>query len=296
MTRAIEEIEILNLVDGNVNDARLLGEAGYSALAKVTYDDSSNFTFLFDASSSRTALTFNMSTLEKDFSAIELIVLSHGHWDHVGGLLEAIALTGKRTPVLCHPDALVPKIFTPEDGKKRDVGIQKFFTESDLRSRTEVITSREPYVIADGIITTGEIPRTNDFENLSGLLLKITTNQDGKEVQDIVMDDLSVILQLKDESIVILAGCCHSGIVNTMNHAVDLTGSSSIIGIVGGLHLRDASKNRLTKTIEHLKGYPLSTIAPGHCTGLRGRASLMYAFEEQFKDIGAGSTLKFTAE
>ncbi len=295
MTRAIVEVEILNLVDGNVKEGRVIGEAGYSALVKVTYDDSSKFTFLFDTSISALALAHNMTKLDKDLTTVKMIVLSHGHLDHVGGLIESLVLVGGKPPVLCHPDALVPKILTLDDGKKNDVGIQEFFTESNLKAKTKVIISREPYVISEGIQTTGEVPRTNSFEKLTGLLLKITTELDGKEGLDNVNDDLSVFFQMKDGSVVILAGCCHSGIVNTINHVVDLAGSSTIVGIVGGLHLHDASRERLTNTIRHLKEYPLNTIAPCHCTGLRGRAALMNAFEDQFKDIGVGSVVKFTS-
>ena len=128
---------------------------------------------------------------------------------------------------------------------------------------------------------------------MTGILQKITTVRNNTENPDSIDDDLSVIFQLKDGSVVILTGCCHSGVVNTMDHVVRLTGSSSIVGIVGGLHLYDASKERLTKTIEHLNQYPLSTVGACHCTGLKGRAARMYAFEEPFKDVGAGSVLKF---
>jgi metal-dependent hydrolase (beta-lactamase superfamily II) len=84
MTRAIVEVEILNLVDGNVKEGRVIGEAGYSALVKVTYDDSSKFTFLFDTSISALALAHNMTKLDKDLTTVKMIVLSHGHLDHVG--------------------------------------------------------------------------------------------------------------------------------------------------------------------------------------------------------------------
>ncbi len=295
MTRAIEEMEVLNLVDGNVKDDRLLGEAGYSALVKVSYDDSSKFTILFDTGCLTPALVYNVEKLERNLSTVDMIILSHGHYDHVGGLIDVISLIGKKTPVLCHSDALVPKTFTSDDGKKYDVGIQKYFTISKLKATAEVITAREPYAIADGIQTTGEVPQTNSFEKLTGSLQKITTVQEGKEIPDKIKDDLSVIFQLKDGSLVILAGCCHAGIVNTTNHSVNLMGTSSIIGITGGLHLHNASNERLTKTIEQLKEYPLSTLAPCHCTGLRGRAALMNAFGDQFKDIGAGSVVKFTS-
>ncbi len=140
------------------------------------------------------------------------------------------------------------------------------------------------------------MPRENDFEKITGRLQKIVTVRDSKDTPDLIKDDLSVIFQLKDGSVAILTGCCHAGIVNTVNHAVKLIGSSSVVGIIGGLHLHDASGERLESTTEHLKKYPFRTLAPCHCTGLRGRAAVMYAFGEIFEDIGSGSTLKFTSK
>ena len=300
MTRAIVEVEIRILADGNVQMGRVVGEAGFAALVKVEYDDSSEFQFLFDAAGGTPALEHNVEVMKddvnRDLSPIEMIILSHGHWDHVAGVLKVYSMTGKSVPVLCHPDALLHKIFTSDDGKRHEIGIHKYFGVSELESKTEVITTTEPYKVADGIMTTGVVPRTNDFERLTGNLQKITTEKEGKEALDQIEDDLSVFFHMKDGSVVVLTGCCHSGVVNTVEHVISLVGTSSVIGIVGGLHLHDASKMRLEKTIESLKKYPLTTLAPCHCTGLRGKAALMYAFEKSFKDIGAGSTLKFAVE
>jgi 7,8-dihydropterin-6-yl-methyl-4-(beta-D-ribofuranosyl)aminobenzene 5'-phosphate synthase len=298
MTRAIVEVEIRSLADGNVQIGRLIGEAGFAALVKVKYDDSSELQFLFDTAGGTPALEHNVKKdqLDLDLSPIEIIILSHGHWDHVAGVLKVIAMVEKPVPVLCHPDALLHKIFISDDGKRHEIGIHQYYRESELEAKTNVILTNEPYKVADGITTTGEVPRENDFEKITGRLQKIVTVRDGKDTPDLLKDDLSVIFHLKDDSIVLLTGCCHAGVVNTVNHAVNLTGSSSVFGIVGGLHLHDASDIRLEKTIESLKKFPFTTLAPCHCTGLRGRAALMHAYGESFKDIGAGSTLKFAVE
>jgi 7,8-dihydropterin-6-yl-methyl-4-(beta-D-ribofuranosyl)aminobenzene 5'-phosphate synthase len=266
----------------------------------VRYDDSSEFHFLFDTAGGTPALEHNAELLKEafgvDLSSIEMIVLSHGHWDHVAGVMKIINMIERPVPVLCHPDALQHKIFTEDSGKKHEIGIHEYYSETELKTNTEVIATKEPYTISDGIMTTGVVPRTNDFEKLTGNLLKITSERNGKETIDPVEDDLSVIFQMKDGSVVLLTGCCHSGVVNTVEHVVSLSGSSSVVGIVGGLHLHDASKERLTKTIEYLGQYPLKTVAPCHCTGLKGRAALMYGFEKQFQDVGAGSLLKFESK
>ncbi|MFW9769065.1 MAG: MBL fold metallo-hydrolase [Candidatus Thorarchaeota archaeon] len=296
MTRAIAEVEIQVLVDNNAGQSNLLGEHGFSALVTVTYDDSSEFKFLYDSGAGSPALDYNIKVMERDLSQIEMIILSHGHYDHSAGLLKLIEKLGRPVPVLCHPDALLHKIYPSDDGKEHEIGIHSNYNKSALTARTKIIETVEPYLIFDGIMTTGVTPRRNDFEVLTGVLEKIITVRDDKRMPDLIEDDLSVIFHLKDDSLLILTGCCHSGIVNTIERAFDLTGSKSKIGIIGGLHLHNASDKRLEKTIESLNKYSIKTLAACHCTGLRGRAALMLAFGESFKDIKSGSTLKFTSE
>jgi len=293
MGRKIDELNIRILVDGKVNVGKLMGEAGFAALVDIFYNDLSNRRLIFDTGGATPALVHNLKQMEIDISTVDMIILSHGHWDHIGGLMEMIAKKGKKIPVLLHPSALEPKIFTDDKGKEHHIGIKNYFSPDELSEVAEIITSIKPYEIRDGVWTTGEVPRTNDFENLTGTLSKIHTVRNGERTPDLIEDDLSLIFQLKDDSIVILAGCCHSGIVNTINHATHITGSANISAVVGGLHLHDASKDRLEKTVEHLKQYNLTTLSPCHCTGLRGQAALMYAFEDVFKEVGVGSLLKF---
>jgi 7,8-dihydropterin-6-yl-methyl-4-(beta-D-ribofuranosyl)aminobenzene 5'-phosphate synthase len=298
--RQVVEVEIRVLTDSNVQVRRAIGEAGFAALVTVRYDDMSEFQFLFDTAGGTPALEHNVGLMKeqvnRDLSKIELIILSHGHWDHVAGVLKVLDMIGSPVPVLCHPDALLHKIFTEKSGRKHEIGIHEYYSESELEARTKIIRAAEPYKVTDGVTTTGVVPRKNSFEKLTGNLLKITTERGGKVVADTIEDDLSVAFHMKDGNVVLLTGCCHSGVVNTVEHAVHVTGSSSITSIVGGLHLLDASKERLAFTVESLRQYPLSTIGACHCTGLRGRAALMYAFEDAFKDVGATSVFKFQAE
>jgi 7,8-dihydropterin-6-yl-methyl-4-(beta-D-ribofuranosyl)aminobenzene 5'-phosphate synthase len=293
MARKIDEVQIRILVDGNIGVGKLMGEHGFAALVDVYYNDKSAKRLLFDTGGATPALLHNIKQMDVVLSTVDMIVISHGHWDHVNGISAILMETKKGIPILLHPSALAPKIITDADGKERNVGFGVTDPLEELSYDNEVICTPEPYLIREGIWATGEIPRTNDFEKLTGNLTKIHTIVDGQKMPDELRDDMSLIFQLKDGSIVILAGCCHAGLVNTMNHATTITGSSNIIAVVGGLHLHDASKERLAKTVEHLKGYNLTRLSPCHCTGLRGQAALMYAFEDIFKEVGVGSFLKF---
>lgn len=293
IARKIDEVNIRILVDGHVGVGKLMGEAGFAALVDIYYNDKSAKRMLFDTGGSTPALLHNLKQMSIVLSTVDMVILSHGHWDHVGGLMDMLKEIGKRVPVLLHPQAIAPKIFTDDKGKEHNIGIKNYFSVDQLNEAADVILTADPHLIREGVWTTGFVPRTNDFEKLTGTLTKIHTIQDGENIPDEIEDDLSLIFQLKDDSVVILAGCCHSGIVNTMNHATSITGSPNIIAVVGGLHLHDASKERLKKTVKHLKGYNLTQLSPCHCTGLRGQAALMYAFEDVFKEVGVGSLLKF---
>jgi len=293
---SIQKLEIQILVENTAGFfwGGTLGEYGFSALSVVQFSDS-ELKILFDTGPSPVAFLNNIKKLEVDLSTIDALVLSHGHLDHIGGLKEAIALTKKRIPLICHPQTISPKFIT-EKGKTLDVGFQKIFDSvEDLKKQVHLITTTTSHELAKSVMTTGEVPRKNDFEVLSGKLRDVTTVQNKKIIPDKLLDDLSMVFHLDDDSIVILAGCCHAGIVNTIAKTEELTDSSNIVGIVGGLHIRDASYNRLSRTIQELKKYPIKQIAPCHCTGFRGKHALATAFRKKFLDVSVSSTIKFEA-
>ncbi|MHA1450640.1 MAG: MBL fold metallo-hydrolase, partial [Candidatus Hodarchaeales archaeon] len=161
------------------------------ALAEVTCIDDSKLRILFDTGPSPVALMHNVKNLKVDLTKVDTIVLSHGHWDHVGGLKEAIKMINKRIKLICHPQALQKKILV-EKGEEIDIGITEYIDSiEDLKSSVELVTTTDSYHINEVIITTGEIPRINSFEKITGQLRNVSTFKNDMKVKDEIEDDLS---------------------------------------------------------------------------------------------------------
>ncbi|MBC7114023.1 MAG: MBL fold metallo-hydrolase [Archaeoglobi archaeon] len=199
---------------------------------------------LLDTSQTGRVLKHNASVLGIDLSEITHVVLSHGHYDHTGGLRELL----EYEPVVIASS----HAFKPKYSKSRYIGSPVSLEE--VEKRTEVILRDEDYRISSEIILTGEIPRTNSFESSGEFFL-----DEERKTRDPLKDDRSLIV--KDT---LITGCCHAGIVNTLDY---VERKYEIRRIIGGLHLHSSSGERISKTVERLKkkGYELFV---GHCTGL----------------------------
>jgi 7,8-dihydropterin-6-yl-methyl-4-(beta-D-ribofuranosyl)aminobenzene 5'-phosphate synthase len=263
-------------------DSPLNAMFGLSMLVEV-YKGEMETQILYDANQASEPLLQNIQTLGISLDRLNSIFLSHGHFDHTGGLAGMLEAIDRPIPVVGHPSIFRP-CFEIQPQGLWPIGLIGY-SRADLEQRKALFTlTRDPLNLASGVVTTGEIPRINDFE-LPG---EMYTIQDGAVVQDDLKDDASLILNLPD-GLVILAGCCHAGIVNTIAHAKAITGISKIHAVIGGLHLVDASEDRLQKTVEALEG--VEYVFAGHCTGLKALAALMRAKGSNFSQLHTGKII-----
>jgi 7,8-dihydropterin-6-yl-methyl-4-(beta-D-ribofuranosyl)aminobenzene 5'-phosphate synthase len=202
---------------------------------------------LFDTGQSNLFL-MNARSMGIDMKNIDMIILSHGHFDHGDGLM--FLLRGR---LICHPGCFVKRY------RKADhsyIGLES--SKEELAGKFDLITSSKPYKITEKILFLGEIPRITDFESKHTSFVL----EDG--TPDFVMDDSAVVL-MPDEGLFVITGCGHSGIVNTLEHAKTVTGTGKLYGIMGGFHLKE--NNRQTQeTIRYLKESGMMHIYPSHCT------------------------------
>ena len=227
----------------------------------------------------------NAETMGIDLSTIDCIVISHGHHDHTGGLPEVLRLKGE-VDVIAHPDIFSAKYAKYGERPPRYCGIPHLRDELEsMGARFEL--SREPVRIADNIFTTGEVPLVSAYEAVDdGLVLK-----EGTEFKsDPLADDLALVIDT-DFGLVVILGCAHRGIVNTLKRAQQISGKEQIYAVVGGTHLFRAGDERLENTVSELKEMGITRLGVSHCTGFYPSARLAREFGDLFFLNNAGTKL-----
>lgn len=280
------------LKDGEIK-ASVLAEHGYCALVKTTTGDRTR-TMLFDFGFSEGGAAYNAKTLGVDMTQVEAVALSHGHSDHLGGMEKLTAMIGKREiPLVVHPAVFKsPRYLKYGEGMK--VHFPRFDRERAVRAGLRIVDAEGPYPLLDGdVLFLGEIPRRTDFEE--GFTIA-HFEENGIESWDPIEDDTSIVMNLRGKGLIVLSGCAHAGIVNTVLHAADITGVSQLHAVMGGFHLSGPLfEPIIERTTEELKRLHPAYVIPTHCTGRKAIMTMEREMPEQFILNMAGTTLTFTA-
>jgi len=222
------------------------------------YVESDRIKILFDTGQSGDVVLHNAQLAGVNLSGLDYVVLSHGHYDHTGGLMKVIAMN-EGVPLMAHPAVFQRKLARRDQGLK-DIGLP--FGLSELKGLCELRIGPGPANLGGGVSTTGVIGRMAPYEVPQPDLL---AEYEGELVADPVMDDQSVVIDAGGH-VILLCGCCHAGIVNTIEHVRHEHGRYPDV-IAGGLHMEKAGPERLTRTVEALKAAGVKKVVAGHCSG-----------------------------
>jgi 7,8-dihydropterin-6-yl-methyl-4-(beta-D-ribofuranosyl)aminobenzene 5'-phosphate synthase len=281
----LEKGEIIVLAEDSVEyESPLLGQHGISLFLKAESSKTVH-RLLMDVGQNFDALHFNMDTLGIEPGSIDSIVLTHCHYDHTRGLVKLLESADKNgISIVAHPDIYRIHFITHSHLRHVGVGMEDGKRKVEDAGGMFYLT-RDPLQITAGVSTTGEVRRRTDFEDPG---LSLFTIESGSVVPDSMKDDISLILNVREKGLVILSGCSHAGIVNIVEHAVEITGISQIEGIIGGFHLVEASEEKIEKIVDSLARFNVQWIAAGHCTGFRAQAALYAKFGSAFIPLRTG--------
>jgi 7,8-dihydropterin-6-yl-methyl-4-(beta-D-ribofuranosyl)aminobenzene 5'-phosphate synthase len=309
--KQVEKAEITCLVDNNVDvllpstkvarrpaiaenwyDRPLIAEHGFCAALTLEVGGARR-RILIDSGLDPVAASNNADVLGFDLSHCESLISSHGHVDHAGGLLNIRRKMSQeqKIPLLLHGDAFRNRLVKFPDGRTINLPApdRSLLTESGYE-----ITEKDSasLLIDDTVLTTGEIPRTNDFEK--GFPNHYSEVDGGIEPDPLIMDDQAIVLNVKDRGLVVITGCGHAGIVNTLNYAKELAGEDRIYAVIGGMHLSGGLfEPIISRTIDELERLDPVFVVPCHCTGLKATSEMARRMPRSFMQNSVGTSYIF---
>ncbi len=269
------------LVENSVQGRELMAEHGLAFHIQAGAN-----TMLFDTGQSGLVLS-NARGLGMDLSRLRAIALSHGHYDHTGGL-RAVRDIAPDAQLYTHPGALGPHFTRNPDGTTRNLGMSKRTRESILAGAQPFCPTTGPTEVLSGVFLTGEIPRITDFEDVGGPFVLDDAGRD----PDPILDDQALFFDTQ-RGVAVILGCAHAGVLNTMRYIQQLTNGRPIHTVVGGMHLLNATTERIVRTAEALRELGVQRIGPAHCTGIAATARLWNDLPGTCTACGVGNRFAF---
>jgi 7,8-dihydropterin-6-yl-methyl-4-(beta-D-ribofuranosyl)aminobenzene 5'-phosphate synthase len=232
---------------------------------------------LMDAANAPLPLFNNLEALEHDINEIDAVVLSHGHPDHYGGLLEFLTKrTGPSIPVYLHKDVFLPKVLVTPRGR---IGPWVLDLDQLVAAGVELHENQGAELVLGQALLTGTVETTTAFEKPLPSFRRKVGDQDE---QDLFPDEQALVAFVEGRGLVVVGGCSHPGIVNMVKYAQKLTGIQQVSLVIGGFHLTPHGDAVIQQTIGGLKELNPELIMAGHCTGFRALTKLAAAFPDNF--------------
>lgn len=255
---------------------------------------------LFDVGLTGTALAHNLAVLGEDPSTIDHVVVSHGHPDHYGGIHRFLELVGHPVPVATHPDAFLPRYAVMADGRTSPFYNAAFNADSIEEGGGRLVRNRDALDLGWGVTTTGEIPREVAFEGPRppaepGAPGLYQVGHDGHVGLDEVWDEQGLVVDVAGEGLVVLTGCAHAGVVNTVRQAMRMRPDRPVRAVMGGFHLGfpTTPQENVAHTVQALGDLEVGMVMPMHCSGLRAHTAFSTGLPASYVQPAVGTVLHF---
>jgi 7,8-dihydropterin-6-yl-methyl-4-(beta-D-ribofuranosyl)aminobenzene 5'-phosphate synthase len=253
------------------------------ALIVRAFRGTQSHTILFDAGPVEFAVEYNGTRLGVDFGHVDAVVLSHGHWDHAGGLPMALELIGKANgsrPIPCylHPGMFRQRALPLPGGGLLPIREIPSPDELAAKGAAPVVTTEPQLLLDEMFFVSGEIPRVTSYEK--GFLGHKRRSEDGQSWEDdpLIMDERFLAAHVKGKGVIVFTACSHAGVVNVLKHAKSSFPSLPLYAITGGFHLSGGNEKIITESVNDIGNFGLKMICPGHCTGWRALNALVTAY------------------
>ena len=276
------EVRVTVLVDNLARERKLWGEHGLSVLVETK-----GRRILFDTGQSGEVLIHNSRELGLNLKDVDAIVLSHGHYDHTGGLASFLK-KARGLDLYAHPEAFERKYVKTDENQVREVGCP-LAMEKLLASGVKLHLGRKPTWLCEDTLLSGEIVGTTEFEDVPRGFL---AQRDQELVTDLLLDDQSMGIRTS-KGLVVILGCSHVGVINTIKRMQKLTATEEVHAVIGGMHLEKASMSRIHLTIQALIELGVEKVIPLHCTGFTACAEMARLLGQKFTLGSVGATFRF---
>jgi len=285
----LEEVKIITICENTASDLEFIGEWGLSILVNT-----GDMKVLFDTGGGLSVLP-NADHFNIQFSDIDVIVLSHGHVDHTGGLVSVLKRMhyekpDKKIDIIAHPSIFDNKYYQRSQSENPFYEGVPFKINEIEQWGGNFILSEGPVILNDDIVTSGEIEMTNAFESVSPCCL---VKKNNRYIIDNLCDDLALYLTT-EMGLIVIAGCSHRGIINSLYHARKITGNNNIFMAMGGTHLVNVSEEQLKFTVREIQQLNVKKVGASHCTGMDSASYLASELGGVFFHNNAGSVVEFS--
>jgi 7,8-dihydropterin-6-yl-methyl-4-(beta-D-ribofuranosyl)aminobenzene 5'-phosphate synthase len=284
--KPVKGVIVKVLVEDTVNRPLFWAEHGIAFDVELLYEDHSK-RLLFDVAQSFAVLSHNAQLMDSSLNDWDALVLSHGHFDHTGGLNGLINYLSEINPIYLHTSCISPRI---RASTPKPVGLP---LSSEEMERLPLVFTDSWTAISEipGVWVTGEVERSFPQKAHSSILRKKEEGEDEWE-HDTIPDDQAIVIEM-DNELIIITGCCHTGVRNLLEAVTAKWPDKKPTALLGGLHLHAHSSSEIEKITTYLKKFSWKTIAPGHCTGINAVSAIKNAFPEAIKTLHVGDTIVF---